>query len=144
MVVWLHGVLPPESVAGSSKWTAMLLNRQSKSYLISLHNLIISGLFSALEMQEDALCFANGIQNTISSSHSENLIQPTGFAGVSTDISVFIAQLCRGNTENAGRLVVLLLLHSPFGLKGSPPSVRCAVWKVILVWPMSCSFFSSE
>ena len=88
------------------------------TFLIGAAFLCISSVIAALEVHEDAVFYlaaaANGIQNGISSSYSQNLIRSTGFTGAASDVSIYVAQLCHGNTQNAWRLFVLCSLMSAF------------------------------
>ncbi|CAB9499198.1 membrAne [Seminavis robusta] len=89
------------------------------SFLIGAAFLVISSIMAAVESNNEDFVFyfaaaANGIQNGVSSIYSENLIRSTGHSGATTDISLFIAQLCRGNMENTGRLLVLCSLLVAF------------------------------
>lgn len=88
------------------------------TFLIGATFLCLSSVIAALEVNEDSVFYlaaaANGIQNGISSSYSQNLIRSTGFTGAASDVSIYVAQLCYGNTENAWRIFVLCSLMSAF------------------------------
>ncbi|CAB9499015.1 membrAne [Seminavis robusta] len=92
------------------------------SFLIGAVFLVISSIIAAFEINEDFVFYfaaaANGIQNGVSSIYSENLIRSTGHSGATTDISLFIAQICRGNTKNTGRMLVLVSLLAAFWTGG--------------------------
>ena len=65
------------------------------------------------------LCaMANGIQNSITSSWTQNLCRTTHLTGISSDIGTFFGQWIRGNTANLATLQVFLGLAASFWLGG--------------------------
>lgn len=92
------------------------------TFLLGAAFLVASSVLAALERNEDWVFFlaacANGIQNGVTSAYSENLIRSTGFTGPSSDIAIYIAQLCRGDTTNIWRLTVLTSLLLSFWVGG--------------------------
>jgi len=57
---------------------------------------------------------ANGIQNSITSTHTSNLVRSSHYTGMSSDIGTFLGQLLRGNGENLFKLKVFTSLSASF------------------------------
>jgi len=61
---------------------------------------------------------ANGIQNSVTSVITSNLVRSAHFSGISSDIGTFVGQVLRGNTANLLKLKVFSLLASCFWIGG--------------------------
>jgi uncharacterized membrane protein YoaK (UPF0700 family) len=61
---------------------------------------------------------ACGIQNSVTSSHTGNLIRSAHFSGISSDIGTYIGQIVGGNTANLQRLKIFLALGAAFWTGG--------------------------
>lgn len=57
---------------------------------------------------------ANGIQNSVTSAHTSNLIRTAHFSGISSDIGTFLGQVLRGNRQNLHKLKIFLALAVSF------------------------------
>lgn len=92
------------------------------TFLVGAAFLVGSSVFSAVERNGNGIFYlasaASGIQNGLSSTYSGNLIRSTGYTSAITDVSIFTAQLCRGNKKNTWRLVVLLCFLTAFWIGG--------------------------
>jgi len=62
---------------------------------------------------------ANGLQNSMSSMYTANLIRSTHMTGTTSDIGMYLGQTLRGNFQNTWRIVVLAGLASSFLLGGA-------------------------
>lgn len=62
--------------------------------------------------------FANGIQNSISSSLTNNLMRSSHFSGITSDIGTFLGQSIRGNKTNGLKLKVFIVLAMSFWIGG--------------------------
>jgi hypothetical protein len=60
----------------------------------------------------------SGIQNSLTSTTTSNLIRTSHFSGISSDIGTYLGQYVRGNKENLMKLKVFLVLASSFWLGG--------------------------
>lgn len=60
----------------------------------------------------------NGIQNSLTSTHTQNLIRTTHFTGISSDMGTFIGQALAGNRENIWKLKIFAALAGCFWLGG--------------------------
>jgi Protein of unknown function (DUF1275) len=67
---------------------------------------------------------ASGLQNSLSSVHSANLIRSAHFSGITSDTGTFLGQVVRGNRQNLYRVAVNSVLLLAFGL-GSFVSLQC-------------------
>jgi Protein of unknown function (DUF1275)/EF-hand domain pair len=92
------------------------------TFLLGAGFLVASSILAAVEGNEDWVFFlaacANGIQNGVTSAYSENLIRSTGFTGVSSDVSIYLAQICRGDYTNFWRLTVLSFIMTSYWVGG--------------------------
>jgi len=61
---------------------------------------------------------ANGIQNSLTSAYSGNLLRTTHYTGISSDIGTILGQIARGNTANLPKLKVFAGLAACFWLGG--------------------------
>lgn len=61
---------------------------------------------------------ANGMQNSITSVHTANLVRTTHYTGISSDMGTFVGQALRGNWENVHKLKVFALLALSFWTGG--------------------------
>lgn len=61
---------------------------------------------------------ANGIQNSVTSCLTSNLVRSAHFSGISSDIGTFLGQVLRGNKANLLKLKVFSLLASCFWIGG--------------------------
>lgn len=61
---------------------------------------------------------ACGIQNSITSVLTQNLIRSAHFSGMTSDIGTFLGQVLRGNKQNAEKLRVFTLLAASFWIGG--------------------------
>jgi Protein of unknown function (DUF1275) len=61
---------------------------------------------------------ASGLQNSLSSVHSANLIRSAHFSGITSDTGTFLGQVVRGNRQNLYRVAVNSVLLVAFGLGG--------------------------
>ena len=61
---------------------------------------------------------ANGIQNSLTSTHTGNLCRTTHYTGMSSDMGTFLGQCLRGNTANLFRLQVFGALALSFWTGG--------------------------
>lgn len=57
---------------------------------------------------------ANGIQNSITSVHTGNLMRTTHYTGMSSDIGTFLGQVVRGNRQNLYKLQLYVVLVACF------------------------------
>lgn len=57
---------------------------------------------------------ANGLQNSVTSVHTANLIRSTHISGMTSDAGTYLGQLLRGNRQNAFRLCVNAVLALSF------------------------------
>lgn len=60
----------------------------------------------------------SGIQNSLTSTTTSNLVRTSHFSGMSSDIGTYMGQYLRGNKDNLMKLKLLLLLASSFWLGG--------------------------
>jgi hypothetical protein len=60
----------------------------------------------------------SGIQNSLTSTTTSNLIRTSHFSGISSDIGTYMGQYLRGNKDNLMKLKLFLLLASSFWLGG--------------------------
>lgn len=60
----------------------------------------------------------SGIQNSLTSTTTSNLIRTSHFSGISSDIGTYLGQYVRGNKENLMKLKLFLVLASSFWLGG--------------------------
>lgn len=61
---------------------------------------------------------ANGIQNSITSSLTENLMRSAHYSGITSDIGTFLGQSVKGNKTNGLKLKVFIVLASSFWMGG--------------------------
>mmetsp|Transcript_12151 Transcript_12151/g.14828 ORF Transcript_12151/g.14828 Transcript_12151/m.14828 type:complete len:300 (+) Transcript_12151:132-1031(+) len=61
---------------------------------------------------------ANGIQNSITSALTSNLVRTTHFSGISSDIGTFLGQILRGNNMNLMKLKVVSVFALSFWTGG--------------------------
>lgn len=61
---------------------------------------------------------ACGIQNSITSVLTQNLVRSAHFSGITSDIGTFLGQILRGNKQNAEKLRVFTLLAASFWIGG--------------------------
>jgi hypothetical protein len=61
---------------------------------------------------------ANGIQNSVTSTLTQNLCRSSHFTGISSDMGTFMGQILRGNQENLFKLQVFLGLSACFWMGG--------------------------
>ena len=61
---------------------------------------------------------ASGIQNSLTSSHSGNLLRTTHYSGMSSDVGTLGGQLLRGNTANAFKFKAFVSLCAAFWVGG--------------------------
>jgi hypothetical protein len=61
---------------------------------------------------------ANGIQNSVTSTLTQNLCRSSHFTGISSDMGTFLGQILRGNQENLFKLQVFMGLSVCFWLGG--------------------------
>lgn len=61
---------------------------------------------------------ANGIQNSITSTTTSNLVRSTHFSGITSDMGTFFGQVVRGNNQNMMKLKVFAALGSSFWIGG--------------------------
>ena len=61
---------------------------------------------------------ACGIQNSITSVLTQNLVRSAHFSGITSDIGTFLGQVLRGNKQNAEKLRVFTLLAASFWIGG--------------------------
>ena len=61
---------------------------------------------------------ANGMQNSLTSTHTANLCRTAHFSGISSDIGTFLGQVIRGNYQNLTKLKVFCSLGLAFFLGG--------------------------
>jgi hypothetical protein len=62
---------------------------------------------------------ANGLQNSITSVHTGNLVRSTHYSGMTSDLGTFVGQILGGNTANAFRVKVILGLMGAFWTGGA-------------------------
>jgi hypothetical protein len=82
------------------------------------------------------LClFANGIQNSLTSSLTSNLCRTSHLSGMTSDIGTYIGQILRGNNANVLKLQVFPLLSLSFWLGGfvSYPLARLFNSRILLL-----------
>jgi hypothetical protein len=60
----------------------------------------------------------SGIQNSLTSTTTSNLIRSSHFSGISSDIGTYLGQYLRGNKDNWMKLKLFLVLASSFWLGG--------------------------
>lgn len=79
--------------------------------------------------------FANGIQNSLTSSLTSNLCRTSHFSGMTSDIGTYIGQIIRGNRDNMMKLQSFSLLSLSFWLGGllSYPLTRMFDARILLV-----------
>ena len=79
---------------------------------------------SVLSEEEDTNVFiflaamANGIQNSLTSTTTGNLVRSSHFSGITSDIGTFTGQAFRGNLENWKKLRVFMTLTASFWTGG--------------------------
>ena len=79
---------------------------------------------SVLSEEEDTNVFiflaamANGIQNSLTSTTTGNLVRSSHFSGITSDIGTFAGQVFRGNVENWKKLRVFMTLAASFWTGG--------------------------
>ena len=61
---------------------------------------------------------ANGIQNSLTSTTSGNLVRSTHFSGITSDMGTFMGQIVRGNIDNLGKFKVFFSLAITFWTGG--------------------------
>ena len=61
---------------------------------------------------------ANGLQNSLTSSTTANLVRSAHFSGITSDIGTFFGQCIRGNQQNLGKLKVFIKLAISFWVGG--------------------------
>ena len=61
---------------------------------------------------------ANGIQNSVTSAITGNLVRSAHFSGITSDIGTFLGQVLRGNKQNLMKLKVFCLLGASFWTGG--------------------------
>lgn len=80
--------------------------------------------FSSVLAKKDNMKFlylaaiANGIQNSVTSSITSNLVRTAHFSGISSDIGTFFGQVLRGNKQNLMKLKIFCMLASSFWVGG--------------------------
>jgi hypothetical protein len=82
------------------------------------------------------LClFANGIQNSLTSSLTSNLCRTSHFSGMTSDMGTYMGQFLRGNHDNVLKLQVFPLLSLSFWLGGfaSYPLARLFDARILLL-----------
>jgi hypothetical protein len=62
---------------------------------------------------------ANGLQNSITSVHTGNLVRSAHYSGMTSDLGTFVGQILGGNTANAFRVKVILGLMAAFWTGGA-------------------------
>jgi hypothetical protein len=62
---------------------------------------------------------ANGIQNSITSVATGNLVRSAHYSGMTSDMGTFLGQMLRGNTANFFRFKVCLSLAAAFWTGGA-------------------------
>ena len=61
---------------------------------------------------------ANGIQNSLTSTTTGNLVRSTHFSGITSDMGTFMGQIVRGNMENLNKFKVFFSLAMTFWTGG--------------------------
>jgi uncharacterized membrane protein YoaK (UPF0700 family) len=61
---------------------------------------------------------ANGMQNSITSMHTGNLVRSAHYSGMTSDMGTFLGQILGGNKTNLFRLKVCASLAAAFWLGG--------------------------
>eukprot|EP00567_Pseudictyota_dubia_P016193 CAMPEP_0197438634 /NCGR_PEP_ID=MMETSP1175-20131217/5559_1 /TAXON_ID=1003142 /ORGANISM="Triceratium dubium, Strain CCMP147" /LENGTH=289 /DNA_ID=CAMNT_0042968393 /DNA_START=46 /DNA_END=915 /DNA_ORIENTATION=+ len=62
---------------------------------------------------------ANGIQNSITSTTTSNLVRSAHFSGITSDMGTFLGQVLRGNKQNLMKLKVFAALGASFWVGGA-------------------------
>lgn len=61
---------------------------------------------------------ANGLQNSVTSVHTANMMRSSHFSGITSDIGTYMGQLLRGNRQNVQRLCINIALAVAFWTGG--------------------------
>ncbi|KAL7580889.1 hypothetical protein ACA910_001158 [Epithemia clementina (nom. ined.)] len=113
----IYGLLNPNP-------TAWQLVRSSSGWALLLAAGLLwlaSTLTTSADGPMTTLCLAAvacGIQNSLTSSHSGNLLRTTHYSGMSSDIGTFGGQLLRGNKANAFKFSAFWQLGAAFWIGG--------------------------
>uniref|UniRef100_A0A7S4MVR7 GDT1 family protein n=1 Tax=Odontella aurita TaxID=265563 RepID=A0A7S4MVR7_9STRA len=116
----IAGFLNPNPVPFSiSRWNV------SPSFLVGAALLYWSSRIAGKARPFDNSSFiylatvANGIQNSITSTTTCNLVRSTHFTGITSDMGTFLGQLLRGNSQNLMKLKVFAALVASFWVGGA-------------------------
>jgi uncharacterized membrane protein YoaK (UPF0700 family) len=118
-------------ISGSAIWGLMSPNQvaysqsplQGLGYFVGATVLFYASMLAYVRDSPPLASFclaavANGIQNSMSSTYSNNLCRTTHFTGISSDIGTYLGQVMRGNSKNLFRLKVYLALAISFWVGG--------------------------
>lgn len=97
-----------------------LLKANPASLGFAVASMLLVGSYRLMDAGKDTLwifsliAMANGLQNSITSVHSGNLIRSAHFSGLTSDLGTFLGQFLRGNTANLFKLKTAIMLCACF------------------------------
>lgn len=109
--------------AGGSA-VASLFNPEPKAFKLSKSTIPVFALaalatYETLRTQQlPFAAFAAGLQNSVTSVHTANLVRSAHMSGLTSDLGTFVGQMIRGNKQNMMRAKVCASLLSSFLLGG--------------------------
>lgn len=109
--------------AGGSA-VASLFNPEPKTFRLSKSTIPIFALaalatYETMKTQQlPFAAFAAGLQNSVTSVHTANLVRSAHMSGLTSDLGTFIGQIARGNKKNVMKAKVAASLLSSFLLGG--------------------------
>lgn len=101
----------------------MKRNTIRPSFLIASLAMYLSHYFVSKESDGSVVwillaVFANGIQNSVTSSLTSNLMRTAHFSGITSDMGTFLGQAVRGNKANGLKLKLFYVLGPSFWYGG--------------------------
>ena len=102
--------------------TAFEINVSSIRILFLIGSILLAASYSIAEKGGVEFIFlaaiALGLQNSLTSTTTANLVRSAHFSGITSDIGTFLGQVLRGNTQNLIKLKVFLSLAMSFWMGG--------------------------
>lgn len=121
-------VLGAALLYGASQFAVTFINNSgNNNNMLSTSPFVVFALIAA----------ANGLQNSLTSVHTSNMIRSAHFSGITSDTGTFLGQVMRGNKQNLDRLYINAALAVAFWT-GSALS-----WSATQSWSISCLFLSA-
>lgn len=108
--------------AGSA--VAGFMNPEPKPFVVSKSTVPVFALaaiatYQAMQTQQLTFAaFAAGLQNSVTSAHTANLVRSAHMSGMTSDLGTFIGQIVGGNQQNVMRAKVSASLLSSFFVGG--------------------------